>query len=112
MRAVLNAEIRLDALLAGLENQVLLASDAAVLEDCDAADVREVANILAGRFARHDAAGQAMPLDRGVGMRRRFVRSLLARAPVRSSGLSVAYSNDSEPGGEARDSEADSTKPE
>ena len=112
MRAVLNAETRLDALLAGLENQVLLASDTAVLEECDAADMREVSDILAGRLARHDAAGQATPSDLGAGMRRRFVRSLLAKGPVRSSGLSVAYSNDSEPGGEARDSEADGTKPE
>lgn len=112
MRSVLNAEIRLDAILAGLENQVLLASDATVLAECDAADVREVLDILAGRLARHDAAGQATPLDRGVGIRRRVVRSLLSMGPVRSTGLNVAYSNDGESGGEARDSEDyNGTKP-
>ena len=52
MKKILSAEARLDTLLAGLENQVLLSSDDSVLDDVDSADIRSVSQIIAGRLAQ------------------------------------------------------------
>lgn len=95
MKKVLSAEDRLDSLLTGLENQVLLASDDTVSEDVDAGDIRTVSEIIAGRLARNGRGTARQSPDLGSAIKR-SVRSFITRPPVRPIGLSIAYSSDIE----------------
>ena len=101
MKKILSAEARLDTLLAGLENQVLLSSDDSVLDDVDSADIRSVSQIIAGRLAQQvrSAARRAPNLVSASG--KRSMGAFMMKPPVRPAGLSVAYSSDADDDGAA-----------
>lgn len=94
MKLALNAEARLEKLLSELETQVLLSSDAAMLEENGPSEIRSVADIIATSLVRREKGASRSKQGR-FARAKRSIHSLHAR-PIGPAGLSVAFSGDEE----------------